>query len=243
MARILVLLAALLVSLAARADEATIRHVVEAQFGLRVVAVHPSPVAGVYEVDLRGSDGVAHVVYSDAGAEHIFVNGSLIDTGSDRNLTQERLRKLNAIDFKSLPLDLAIKIKRGDGRRVLAMFADPHCPACEQFERQLAQVGDITIYVFMYPVIHPELIAQSRAVWCSPDRAKAWNALALHGRLPRAKPTCATPIDKILALGRRLQIWVTPTLFLADGERIEGGMSATDLRAMLDKVALDEAAK
>ena len=81
---------------------------------------------------------------------------------------------------RSLPLDLAVKVQRGNGKRVLAMFSDPYCPACRQFEQALAQVDDITIYYFMYPVIRPELADHSRAVWCSPDRAKAWLELAAN---------------------------------------------------------------
>src|SRR5258708_7232407 len=86
------------------------------------------------------------------------------------NLT-ERLRKLNAIRFESLPLDQAVKIQRGDGKRVLAMFSDPYCPACRQFEQTLQQLNDVTIYVFMFPVIRPEFADHSKAVWCSSDRA------------------------------------------------------------------------
>src|SRR5258708_3938799 len=85
-------------------------------------------------------------------------------------LFEVRLRKLNAIKFEQLPLDQAVKIQRGNGKRVLAMFSDPYCPACKQFEQTLQQVDDITIYVFMFPVIRPELAEQSKAVWCSPDR-------------------------------------------------------------------------
>ena len=116
------------------------------------------------------------------------------------------------------------------------MFADPYCPACQQFEQELARVGDITIYVFMYPVIHPELASQSKAIWCSPDRAKAWLDLALHGKRPTADADCANPIEKNLILGHRLGVNSTPTLFLADGERVRGGLSSAHLAATLDAV-------
>ena len=158
----------------------------------------------------------------------------MIDMKTEQNLTEERLRKLNAIPFASLPLNLAVKIRRGDGKRVLAMFADPYCPACKRFEQELAQVNDVSIYVFMLPIIHPELADDSRAIWCSPDRAKAWVDLALDGRRPKAKPTCATPLKEIAELADKLGIRATPTLFLADGERIDGGLSAKQLDAALN---------
>jgi len=129
-----------------------------------------------------------------------------------------------------------VKIQRGSGRRVLVMFSDPYCPACQKFEKELAKVGDITIYVFMYPVIHPELANQSKAIWCSPDRAKAWLDLALRGKPPTADADCANPIERNLILGHRLGVNSTPTLFLADGERVQGGLSSAHLAATLDAV-------
>ena len=41
----------------------------------------------------------------------------------------------------------------------------------------------------------------------------------------------------MLAAGRKLRVNTTPTLFLAGGERISGGLSASDLRKMLDETA------
>jgi len=130
-------------------------------------------------------------------------------------------------------------VQRGNGKRRLAMFSDPYCPACRQFERQLQQIDDITIYVFMYPVIRPENADHSRAVWCSPDRAKAWLELAAQSspKVPQAKPSCANPIEKLLETGRQLGVNSTPTLFLSNGERLTGGLAAEDLKALLDQTA------
>ena len=127
-----------------------------------------------------------------------------------------------------------MKVQRGSGKRVLAMFSDPYCPACKQFEQTLQQLDDITIYVFMYPVIRPELSEQSKAVWCSPDRSKAWLDLALRGNRPAAGSACEGPVDKNLALGRGLGVNSTPTLIFVNGERVAGGLAAADLQQLLD---------
>ncbi len=217
------------------ADEAQIRRVVEAKLsGVKVEGVQPGPL-GLYEVRFRAADGV-RVVYTDADATHIFL-GKIYETKNDRDLTEERLRKLNVIRFDALPLQQAVKIQRGNGKRVLVMFSDPYCPYCKQFEQTLQQVDNITVYVFMYPVIKPDLADHSRAVWCSPDRGKAWLDLALRGKPSLASASCDTPIEKNLELGHRLGVNSTPTLVLASGERISGGVSAADLRDLLDQVA------
>ncbi|MEX2239131.1 MAG: DsbC family protein [Burkholderiales bacterium] len=230
--------AALLAAASAFADEAKIRRVVEAALGgARVEGVQPAPVPGLYEVRFQGRGG-PQILYTDAEANYIF-QGSLYDTRSRENLTEERLHKLTAIRFDTLPLDLAVKVQRGNGKRVLAMFSDPYCPACRQFEQTLAQVDDITIYYFMYPVIRPELADHSRAVWCSPDRAKAWLALAARAKaqVPAGNTDCDAPIERVLELGRSLGVNSTPTLFFTTGERARGGMHLPDLRARLDEAA------
>jgi thiol:disulfide interchange protein DsbC len=222
----------LLLAASAVADEAQIRKVVEAKLGgAKVEGVQPGPL-GLYEVRFR-SGGAMHIVYTDANATHLFV-GTVYETQSDRDVTEERLRKLNAIKFDSLPLEQAVKIQRGSGKRVLAMFSDPYCPACRQFEQTLQQLDDVTIYVFMFPVIRPELAEHSKAVWCSPDRAKAWLDIALRGKPPTTKASCTTPVDRNLQLGRSLGVNSTPTLIFADGQRVAGGLRLADLSRMLD---------
>jgi thiol:disulfide interchange protein DsbC len=238
MTRLIAVLALLLAAAGAAADEAKIRRVVEAALGgVRIEGIQPAPLPGFFEVRFTTREG-PQIIYTDSDASFI-LEGSLYDTRNKRNVTEDRLRKLSAISFDSLPLDLAVKVQRGNGKRVLAMFSDPYCPACRQFEQALAQVDDITIYYFMYPVIRPELADHSRAVWCSPDRAKAWLDLAAR---PKPRPAaadagCDTPIERILDLGKTLRVSSTPTLFFANGERLRGGLPAAQLREVLDDSA------
>ena len=229
-----VLLAVLMLAFgAARADEAQIRRVVEAQIdGAKVEGIAPAPL-GLYEVRVRTSHGV-QVVYTDETAKHIFI-GRIYDTQAERDITTERLRKLNAVKFDQLPLDQAVKIQRGSGKRVFAMFSDPHCPYCRQLEQTLQKLDDITLYVFMFPVIRPDLSDHSKAVWCSTDRSKAWIDLALNGKVPAAKASCANPVDKNVELGQRLGVTATPTLIFADGERVSGVLQLADLNQELEK--------
>ena len=233
--RLLLLIAALLFSSVALADEAALRRMLEPKLGVQIEGIQAGPVPGLYEVRYRSPQGV-QVIYVDASGNYL-IQGKIYDLRSERDLTEERLRKLNAIKFESLPLDLAVKVQRGNGKRVLAMFSDPYCPACRQFERALAQVDNVTIYVFMYPVIRPENADHSRMVWCAPDRAKAWLELAAapKPKVPDAAPGCGDPVDKVLKLGRSLGVNSTPTLILANGERLSGGLSASDLKDLLDQ--------
>jgi len=225
------------------ANEAAIRKALAPKLGgATIEAVQPAPVRGLYEVRFRTAEGV-HILYTDAEARHV-IQGNILELRSGRDLTEERLRKLSAIDFRSLPLEQAVKIQRGSGKlqrgsgkRVLAIFSDPYCPACKRFEGELQRVDDITIYVFMYPVIRPDLSEHSEAVWCAGDRGIAWLDLVLRGRRPAANSSCAGPIEKNLELGRKLQVNATPTLIFVNGERSSGGLPIPQLEERLDQAA------
>lgn len=222
-----------LVAAAAQADEAQIRRIVESQLeASKVEGIEPAPL-GLYEVRVRTPRGL-QLVYTDANARHIFV-GRIYDTQAERDLTSERLRKLNVVKFEALPLDQAVKITRGNGKRVFAMFSDPHCPYCRQFEQTLQKMNDITLYVFMFPVIRPDLADHSKAVWCSADRGRAWVDLALNNKVPAAKPSCPNPVDKNVELGQRLGVSATPTLIFTNGERVSGMLQLADLNEELEK--------
>jgi len=237
-------MAVLLLGMPALANEAVIRQVLKTKLpGVRIDGVQPAPVPGLFEVRFQSQDG-PQILYTDAQA-NFFVDGNIIELKSGRNLTEERLRRLSAISFDALPLDLAVKVQRGNGRRVLAMFTDPYCPYCRKLEQTLLQIDDIVVYVFMYPVIRPQNADHSRAVWCSPDRAKAWLELAAADtpRVPAASANCPNPVDKVVELGRSLRVNGTPTIYLANGERIGGGMDAAQLRARLDEIAATQARK
>jgi len=242
-----VALLALLVlgSLQARAGEAEIRQALKAKFpNVRIDGVQPAPLEGLFEVRFVTQDG-PQIIYTDALANFFVVDGSIVEAKSGRNLTEERLQKLSAIEFNSLPLDLALKVQRGNGKRVLAMFTDPYCPYCRRLEQSLLQIDDITVYVFMFPVIRPDFADHSKAVWCAPDRVKAWLELAAaeKPKVPTGGAKCANPVDKVLELGRSLNVRGTPTLFFANGERAGGGMQLAQLRAKLDDIARQPASK
>lgn len=223
-------------SIAARADEQGIRKVLKSKIpGAEVLAIEKLPYAGLYEIAVRRGNDVA-VYYSDVLGQIIIV-GNLFETRTDRNLTEERVRKLTAIDWDALPFRWALTTRRGDGRRQIAIFSDPNCPFCQKFEKDLAAIDNITVHIFMWPVIKPESVRQTKSVWCSKDRVKAWNDLMLKNIEPTAPTDCENPIDELVALGRRLGASSTPTWFLPDGTRYMGALPMSQVVPLLDAMA------
>ena len=181
-----------------------------------VDSVRKIPYGGLYEV-VVGSE----IVYTDEKVSFLLL-GSIVDLVKKENVTELRQRQLNRVDFAALPLDNAVKIVRGNGSRKVAMFADPNCGYCKRFERDLLGVTDITVYVFLYPILSPDSVEKSKAVWCSPDRGKAWIDLMVRNTPPTSEGKCETPVDKVLAFGQSKRVQGTPTIIFEDGERVPG---------------------
>lgn len=238
MARILTGILLLGVMLTAAADEAAVRRMItdKLQGGAQLESVQKMPWGDLYEVIVRAPDGLL-LYYVDGEAKVVIAGGQVIDAKTGRNLTEERQRELSKVSWDALPLQWSIVSKRGTGRRKIAIFSDPNCPYCKRFETDLAKLDDVTIYILPYPVISPKSVGQTKAVWCSKDRPKAWNDLMLKRIEPQASPDCDNPIDKLVEAGRRLGASATPTWFVETGERYSGAMPLEQVTQLLDKAS------
>lgn len=233
------LLAATAHSAPASAEAATIKQNVESRFpGSHVRDVQPTVISGLYEVFLGDQ-----IVYSDATGNYL-VMGPLIETQTKQNLTQASLNDRGKINFSVLPLERAIKVVKGNGSRKFAVFSDPDCPYCQQLEKTLLSVTDITMYVFLYPIpaLHPQAPAKAHAIWCAPDRTAAWNQWMHEKILPPTKTCGGDPIDAVQKLGDELDINSTPTLFFADGRRVAGALPVEELQKYLTADSAPKAA-
>jgi thiol:disulfide interchange protein DsbC len=193
--------------------------------------VSKAPMNGLYEVRVSGNE----IFYADAEGNFL-IQGSLIDTKLKRNLTEERVDKLNAVAFDALPLKDAFTIVRGNGKRKLAVFEDPNCGYCKRFERDMQKVTDVTIYMFLYPILSQDSADKSRNIWCAKDRSKAWQDLMVRDQ-PIANASCdVAALSRNLQFGKKHRITGTPTLIFADGTRVPGAISAQQVEAHLNGV-------
>ncbi len=184
----------------------------------RMEEVRATPMPGVYEVRL-GSD---LLIYVDGDGRYMFYQGDLVEIASQRNLTRERVEELQTIDFRTLPLDLAIKQVNGNGKRVVAVFEDPNCGYCKRLRADLVKLDDITIYTFPLAFLAADSDTKARKALCAADKARAWNDLLLNNRVPGNAGTCDTPIKQVAELAQKLGITGTPVLFFSNGRRLTG---------------------
>ena len=218
---------------AQNSTELTIKHAIESRLGegVKVDTITKTPYGGLYEIRIGGD-----IFYTDAKGDYLFV-GRIIDTKTSADLTRARVDEVNKIKFADLPLDSAVKMVKGNGKRVIAVFEDPNCGYCKRLRHTLAEMDNVTVYTFMYNILAEDSSVKSRNIWCSPDRAKAWDDWMLKGKAaPDAPANCTAPNDKIFALGQKLKITGTPTIFFTDGTRVPGAVDGKALEAKLASI-------
>lgn len=193
--------------------------------------INPTPMQGLYEVRI-GTD----LFYTDAKGNYL-IQGELIDTKARRNITEDRINKLTEVQFKDLPLKDAFTIVRGKGERKLAVFEDPNCGYCKRFERDMQKVDNVTIYMFLYPILSPDSAEKSRNIWCAKDKVAAWQDMMLRDKTPAAASCDVNALQRNLALGKKHKITGTPTLIFADNTRVPGAISAEEVEKHLTAAA------
>ena len=190
--------------------------------------VRKSEIPGLYEVRVDG----AEIFYTDAKADFL-IEGSLIDTRTKRNLTEERVEKLTAIKFDSLPLKDAFTIVRGNGERKLAVFADPNCGYCKRFERELAKADNITVYLFLYPILGKDSVDKSKSIWCAKEPGKSWLDWMVRDQQAPSATCDSSVLARNIEFGKKYKITGTPTLIFADGSRVPGAINTAQIEKFL----------
>lgn len=202
---------------------------VSAVIGTEVEKVMATKHAGLYEV-LTPSG----MVYTDkAGSFVIF--GPIVSTATKENLTDKRLADFSKFNFKDLPFKDAIKTVKGDGSRVIATVEDPNCGYCKRLMQELAKVDNITIYTFVTPILGPESVAKSTAIWCAKNPTEAWNSyMSGAAAAPVLQSAgCDTPFARNAAITTKLRITGTPAILFSDNTKVPGYMTAAALEAKL----------
>ncbi len=217
-------------SLGALAQEAAIRkNLAERLPNLpKIDEVTKTPMDGLYEVRINQSE----IFYTDAGGNFI-IQGNLIDTKARVDLTEQRVEKLTAIEFKDLPLKDAFTIVRGNGKRKVAVFEDPNCGYCKRFERDLAKVDNVTVHVFLYPILSQDSADKSRHIWCAKDKGKAFLDWMVRDVTPPAANCDASALVRNVEFGKKMRITGTPTLIFANGNRVPGAIPQERIEKLL----------
>ena len=193
--------------------------------------IQTTEMKGIYSGSLNGQ-----VVYLNDDAQHI-IAGSMVRLKDKQNLTKNLLVQQNSLDWKKLPLNDAIKIVKGNGKRQIAVFTDPNCPYCKQLEAELKKLNNVTIHIFVL-AFKPQSVAPSKKIFCEKNPAQAWDDLITKGYEPTSQKTCENPVERNLSLARTLGINGTPTIVFENGFKVSGAYPADQIEQIFKEFGL-----
>jgi thiol:disulfide interchange protein DsbC len=138
-----------------------------------------------------------------------FCAAALMVFEESQNATPEEtrlddLRVERDIQRAALPLEQAIKLVRGNGELTLAVFEDPNCPYCKKLDKKLAQLDNVTLYIFLYPILSEDSLSKSRRIWCADAPVQVWRDWMVNQKIPAGTESCdVTAIRNNLKFGQQ----------------------------------------
>ncbi|MDY6011227.1 MAG: DsbC family protein [Duodenibacillus sp.] len=206
--------------------EVRISERVRAMMNVAPNSVRPAPVPGLYEVVINRS----RVFYVDPEVRFL-IAGRIFEAATETDLTAKRMEELSRVSLNELPLKDAITVVYGKGERKIAVFTDANCSYCKVLEKSLREIGNVTVYNFIYPILNSR--EASRNIVCAKNPVSAFQNHMLTGADPAPAVCDDSVLERNLRLGSDLQITGTPHIIFSNGERFAGAMPIDRLREAL----------
>lgn len=227
--------AAIILSLSFNSFAASVEDVIKNKMltineNLVVESIEKTPWDGMYEVTL----GSGESIFSDAKGEYLVVGQMFSLTPEDGfvNLTEKKMQKsvvkaLNAVDDK----ELIIYPAKGEELASITVFTDISCFYCQKLHDNLPQIQEsgVTVKYMAFPRagMQSDVASQMESVWCADAPTKALTTAKSKKRVPDIQ--CDNPVASQYALGQKIGVRATPTIFLADGQMLPGFASVERL--------------
>lgn len=223
---------------AAGEEEQIRNHLQQAVPDAKVLAVRPSAMAGLYEVELPGG-----MVYASADGQYVIqgdllqLKGKQVVNLSEQSMASRRVGLLKGVDRR----DAIIFPARGKPKAVLTVFTDVDCGYCRKLHQEVPAMNRLGIEIryLAFPRDLPRYgLAggagkQMAQIWCSSEREKAMTLAKQGDEIPPARKGCKAPIVEQYKLGQRMGVKGTPAIFNEKGEQMGGYISAAQAGQML----------
>ncbi|GKX49193.1 DsbC family protein [Pectobacterium carotovorum] len=207
-------------------DEDRVKELVTSRMGNNTIidSVHKTDYLGLYEVRIG-----KNIIYTDRDVNY-YIAGHIINAKTLVNYTNEKLLETSKAEINTLPLDLAVKTTKGDGSRKLFIFEDPNCGYCKLLRKKIKDIDNVTVYTFMYNILSDSSWTLSRNILCAKHPDIAFEDWMVNGKQPEtATSDCKDPNKIVYALGKKMNISGTPTIFFLDGSSQQGVMEIDTL--------------
>ena len=214
------------------AMKAIVNGLVRANPKLKVEAVEPSPVPGLYKT--RIENGPTLFVSAD-GKYMLATDMYRLELGHFVNLQElerQEMRVVAAADLEKNHDNLIVYSPKGKVKGVVNVFTDVDCGYCQKLHLEIAELNELGIEVryLAYPRAGIGSVSYQKiaSAWCAKDQNAAMDKLKT--RQPLAMNVCEdNPVAEHFALGGELGVTGTPALLLADGTLLPGYLPAKEL--------------
>jgi thiol:disulfide interchange protein DsbC len=94
-------------------------------------------------------------------------------------------------------------------------------------------VDNVTVHVFLYPILSADSAEKSRNIWCSKDRSKTYLDWMIDDITPPPASCDTAAIARNFEFGKRARITGTPAMIFADGSRVPGAIGPERIEKFL----------
>jgi thiol:disulfide interchange protein DsbC len=201
--------------------------------GVKAEDLHATPIPGIYEL-LRAGDAA----YVSTDGKYAII-GDLYETGSNKDLTENRRRDLRLKMLAEIPETQMVVFGPLNAKHTITVFTDMDCAYCRKLHSQISDYNRLGIKVryIAYPRSGPNTASWTKAeqVWCASDRKGALTDAKLGKALPN-KICLDNPVAKEYELGQQFNLQGTPTLILGNGEMVSGYLPPAELADQLKPI-------
>jgi thiol:disulfide interchange protein DsbC len=232
-----VLLGGMIMGAGARAEdpqaEVILKALSAARPDLQYEQPRPSPMAGLYEVQVKGGP----LLYIDADGSH-FIAGDLfaVQKSGFVNLAEQGRQKERAELIAAVKPEDMIIFAPENPKATIAVFTDVDCGYCRKLHSEVAELNALGIAVHYLAFPRAGLGSPSfrkiASAWCAKDPGAALTSLKNGEEIP--ENVCAdNPVAAQMLLGEQVGVNGTPALVLEDGTLVPGYRPAKDLAKLL----------
>ncbi len=192
-------------------------------------SIKPTPIAGLYQV-LIGSE----VIYMTRDGRYV-VKGEILDINERRNLTEDVRANSRVELIAGINKNEYIEFTGKNAHDAIYVFTDIDCGYCRKLHRDVPELNarGISVRYLAYPRagVQSEAGREMSYVWCADDRQKALTA-AKNRESVEAK-TCNDPVAQQYALGQKMGVRGTPSIFLENGRNLPGYLPPDEIEKQL----------
>jgi thiol:disulfide interchange protein DsbC len=205
----------------------------EARPDLHYGKVKPSPIAGLYEVEVKNGP----ILYVTEKGDY-FLAGDLfaVEKGGFINIAEQQREQKRADSLAAIQADEMIVFSPKQRKAAVYVFTDIDCGYCQKLHREVPELNSLGIEVrylaFPRAGIGSSSYKKIVTAWCSADRQDA--ITRLKNREHIASLQCAdNPVARQYQLGQQLGVSGTPALVTETGVLLPGYRPAHELAEIL----------